>query len=145
VTPRKSPALPPLTVLLLTVSLLIGSTAACAATTYDTSISTQTVAPTTTVLPVGSALDLLPELVTAAAGLSALIAEQGDKLAVVERMEALWAAVHDEVVKGDRDLATEIEAEIAKARASATFNRPGAADKAFRNLSALVKAYLAGA
>ena len=139
-TPRKSLALLLLTVLLPTIS-----TASCAGTTYDTSISTQTVAPTTTVLPVGSAADLLPELLTAAAGLSALIAEQGDKLAVVERMEALWAAVHDEVVDGDRDIATEIEAEIAKARAAATFNRPGAADKAFRNLTALVQAYLAGA
>jgi hypothetical protein len=140
VTPRKSPAL-----LLLTVSLLTVSTTSCAGTTYDTSISTQTVAPTTTVLPAGDAADLLPELVAAAAGLSALIAEQGDKLAVVERMEALWAAVHDEVVDGDRDIASEIEAEIVKARAAATFNRPGAADKAFRNLTALVKAYLAGA
>ena len=144
-TPRKSLALPPLTVSLLTVSLLTVATASCAGTTYDTSISTQTVAPTTTVLPVGTAAELLPELVTASAGLSALIAEQGDKLGVVERMEALWAAAHDEVVDGDRDIATEIEAEIAKARAAATFNRPGAADKVFRNLSALVKAYLAGA
>ena len=109
----------------LTLLALMLSTASCAATTYDTSISTQTVAPTTTVLPVGSAAELLPELVTAAAGLSALILDGGDKFALVEHLEALWAAVHDEVVGKDRDIATEIEAEIAKARSAATVNRPG--------------------
>jgi hypothetical protein len=117
-------------------------TASCAATTYDTSISTQTLAPTTTVLPTGTAAELLPMLVTEAAGLSALIVDQGDKLAAVERIEALWGAVRDEVTGKDRDLAIEIEAEIAKGRSAATLNRPGAADKVYRDLNALVQAYL---
>lgn len=119
------------------------STASCAATTYDTSISTETPAPTTTVLPTGTAAELLPKLVTEAARLSALIADQGDKIAAVERIEALWVAVHDEVAATDRDIATEIEAEIARGRKAATSNRPGAADQAYRNLTALVQAYLA--
>ena len=93
------------------------SAASCAATTYDTSISTQTVAPTTTVLPVGTAAELLPELVTDSARLSAVIVDKGDKLALVERIEAVWAAVQSEVVGKDRDIATEIQAEIAKGRA----------------------------
>ena len=134
-TPRRTPI-----VLILATSL-----ASCSATTFDSSISTDTVAPTTTVLPVGTAAELLPELVVAAAGLSALIADHGDKFAAVERIEALWAAVHVEVAGTDRDIATEIEAEIAKGRRAATLNRPGAADKVYRNLSALVQAYLAGA
>lgn len=129
----------------LAVALLAGSLVSCAATTFDTSISTQTAAPTTTVLPTGTAAQLLPELVADAGGLSALIADEGDKFATVERIEALWAAVHDEVAAKDRDIATEIEAEIAKGRTAATFNRPAAADKVFRDLSALVRAYLAGA
>lgn len=129
----------------LALLALTVATASCAATTFDTSISTETLAPTTTVLPVGTAAELLPDLVTAASGLSALIADHGDKFAVVERIEALWAAVRDEVVGTDRDLATEIEAEIAKGRSAARLNRPGAADKVFRNLTALVQAYLAGA
>jgi hypothetical protein len=119
--------------------------ASCAATTYDTSITTHTPAPTTTVLPTGTAAELLPKLVTEAAGLSTLIADSGDKLASVERMEALWAAARDEVTRKDRDIATEIEAEVAKGRAAATFNRPAAADKVYRNLTALVEAYLSGA
>jgi hypothetical protein len=121
------------------------STASCAATTFDTSISTQTAAPTTTVLPVGTAAALLPELVTDSARLSALIVDKGDKLALVERIEAVWAAVQSEVVGKDRDIATEIQAEIAKGRAAATLNRPAAADKVYRNLTALVRAYLEGA
>jgi hypothetical protein len=128
----------------LTVLLAV-STASCAATTYDTSITTQTAAPTTTVLPTGTAAELLPMIVTEAAGLSTLIANGGDKLAAVERMEALWAAARDEVTRNDRELATEIGAEVAKGRAAATFNRPGAADKVYRNLTALVTAYLSAA
>jgi hypothetical protein len=116
----------------------------CAATTYDTSISTETLAPTTTVLPKGTAAQLLPELVSDASKLSTLIADGGDKLAAVERMEALWAAVHDEVTAKDHDLSTEIGAEIAKGRAAAKLNRPGAADKVYRNLTVLVKAFLTG-
>ncbi|HZX55968.1 MAG TPA: hypothetical protein VFE86_14880 [Ilumatobacteraceae bacterium] len=134
-TPRSS-----LAVLAFALSL-----ASCAATTYDTSITTQTAAPTTTVLPTGTAAELLPKLVTEAAGLSTLIADSGDKLAAVERMEALWAAARDEVTKNDREIATEIEAEVAKGRAAATFNRPGAADKVYRDLTALVEAYLSAA
>jgi hypothetical protein len=120
-------------------------TTSCAATTYDTSITTQTGAPTTAVQPTGTAAELLPKLVTEAAGLSTLIADSGDKMASVERMEGLWAAVRDEVARKDRDIATEIEAEIAKGRAAATFNRPGAADKVYRDLTALVEAYLSAA
>lgn len=129
----------------LALALLLSFTASCAATTYDTAISSQTPAPTTTVLPVGSAAELLPQLVTEASTLSTSIAEHGDKLSVVERLEALWAAVHDEVLGTDRDIATEIEAEIAKGRSAAELNRPGAADKVYRNLTALVQAYLAAA
>jgi len=129
----------------LAVLVITLSTASCAATTYDTAITTQTPAPTTTVLPKGTAAELLPLLVKQAAGLSTLIANQGDKMASVERMEALWAAVRDEVGRTDREIAIEIEAEIAKGRAAATLNRPGSADKVYRNLTALVQAYLSAA
>ena len=127
----------------LALLFLLGTSGvSCAATTYDTSISAGTPAPTTTVLPTGTAAELLPQLVTEARGLSALIVDQGDKIAAVERIEALWAAVRNEVVGKDRDIATEIEAEIAKGRSAATLNRPAAADKVYRNLTALVQAYL---
>ena len=88
---------------------------------------------------------LLPMLVTDAAQLSAVIVDAGDKFAIVERIEALWAAVRDEVTAKDRDIAIEIGAEIAKGRTAARLNRPGAADKVYRNLTALVQAYLAAA
>jgi hypothetical protein len=129
----------------LTISVLAVSTASCAATTYDTSISTATLAPTTTVLPTGTAQELLPQLVTVAAGLSALIVDSGDKLAAVERMEALWGAVRTEVNGKDRDLGTQIEAEIAKGRHAAQFSVPGAADKVYIALKNLVQAYLTAA
>jgi hypothetical protein len=129
----------------LTIFVLAVSTASCAATTYDSSISTATLAPTTTVLPTGTAEELLPQLVTVAAGLSALILDSGDKLAAVERMEALWAAVRTEVTGKDRDLATEIGAEIAKGRHAAVFDVPAGADKVYIALKNLVQAYLTAA
>jgi hypothetical protein len=129
----------------LAIFVLAVSTASCAATTYDTSISTGTLAPTTTVLPTGTAAELLPQLVTVAGNLSTLIVDAGDKLAAVERMEALWAAVQVEVTGKDRDLATEIGAEVAKGRHAAQFNVPAAADKVYGSLRDLVQAYLAGA
>jgi hypothetical protein len=129
----------------LTIVVLAASTASCAATTYDTSISTATLAPTTTVLPTGTAVELLPQLVTVAAGLSALIADEGDKLAAVERMEALWGAVRTEVTGKDRDIATEIGAEIAKGRHAAVFNVPAAADKVYIALKNLIQAFLTAA
>ncbi len=126
----------------LALLVLATSTTACAATTYDTSISAETLAPTTTVIPKGTPAELLPQLVTESAGLSALIVDKGDKIASVERMEALWAAVSTEVTDVDRDLANEINAQVVKARDAATFNRPAAADKVYRNLNVLVQAYL---
>ena len=129
----------------LAILLLATSTVSCAATTYDSSISTGTLAPTTTVLPTGTAAQLLPHLVAESAGLSALIADGGDKTAAVERMEALWGAARSEVNGNDRDIGTEIEAEIAKARNAAKFNVPAAADKVYRSLRDLVRAYLTAA
>ena len=129
----------------LALILLATSTVSCAATTYDSSISTATPAPTTTVLPRGTAAELLPQLVTESAGLAALIADGGDKTAAVERMEALWAAVRTEVTGKDRDLGTQIEAEVAKGRHAAQFNGPAAADKVYRSLRDLVQAYLTAA
>ncbi|MBK5331411.1 MAG: hypothetical protein JJD93_05535 [Ilumatobacteraceae bacterium] len=129
----------------LALILLATSTVSCAATTYDSSISTGTPAPTTTVLPKGTAAELLPQLVTESAGLAALISDGGDKTAAVERMEALWAAVRSEVNGKDLDLGTQIEAEIAKGRHAAQFNVPAAADKVYRSLRDLVQAYLTAA
>ncbi len=128
----------------LSVLILSVSTVSCAATTYDTSITAKP-APTTTVLPTGTAAVLLPQLVTEASTLSSLIVGQGDKLAAVERIEALWAAVSAEVTGKDRDLATEIGAEVVKGRTAAVLDRPASADKVYRDLTALVKAYLASA
>jgi hypothetical protein len=45
----------------------------------------------------------------------------------------------------DRDLGTQIEAEIAKGRHAAQFDVPGAADKVYIALKNLVRAYLTAA
>jgi hypothetical protein len=129
----------------LALLLVAAAATSCAATTYDQSIAQDSAAPpTTTVVPTGTPAELLPRLVDEASHLSALIASGGDKQSAVDRLQALWSAVQAEVTRRDRDIATEIGAEIEKGRKAAQFNRPGSADKAYRNLSALVQAYLAG-
>ena len=95
-------------------------------------------------LPSGTAAELLPQLVTEAAKLSTLIADGGDKTAAVERIEALWAAVRS---RGDWQGPRARHGDRSRDRqgpTAAEFNRAAAADKVYRNLTALVQAYLTG-
>ena len=116
---------------------------ACAPTQYDETVATGTVAETTTTLPNGSAEDLLPRIVSEAAALSELIANKGDDGAAAERITALWAAAVDEVSVTRPDLLPDLQANVERCSVAAKFNRPADADKAFRNLTVLVDAYLA--
>jgi hypothetical protein len=115
----------------------------CAPTTYDESVVAESVAPTSSTLPTGTATELLPALVQETGTLSEIIANKGDKQAAVQRIEALWAAVADEVSAARPDLAADMATNVARCADAAQFNRPADADKALRNLTVLVEAYLA--
>jgi hypothetical protein len=116
---------------------------ACVDTKYDSSIPREpTTAPTTT-LPTGTAEELLPRLLTTAGTLSATISAAGDKGAVVAQIQSLWAAAQQQVSATRPELLGGFEANVAKFADAARFNRAADADKAYKNLQALIDSYLA--
>ncbi|MEO5900224.1 MAG: hypothetical protein ABIR68_08835 [Ilumatobacteraceae bacterium] len=119
--------------------------ASCASTIYDSSIPSEPPAATTTTLPAGDAATLLPRLVTTAGSLSARITGKGDKTAVADQIVSLWNASKQEVGKNRPELLGDFEANVTRCTDAARFNRAADADKAYKNLDALVTAYFAAA
>ncbi len=125
---------------------------ACGATTYDESIATSTVVVTTTTLPSGTAVELLPRLATSLSELSILIgpvpddlrSDDVDKRRQLADIEALWAAVEREVTADDADAAETLTRMIELARVAVERNRPADADKAAKFAGQVIDDYLAG-
>jgi hypothetical protein len=116
---------------------------ACA-TTIDRSLEVaSTTATTTTTLPVGSAAELLPRLVDEAADMSRRILESDDDRQALERIQALWEASRAEVARTLPELLGSFDGQISMIERAVQFNRPADADKAYRNLVALVDTVLA--
>ncbi len=97
--------------------------------------------PATTIPIEGSASDLLPEMGIDMSRLSAEIAGDGDEDATIDRIEASWAAIQDEVEATHPELAPGIQVTVDMARTAVDANRPADADKAFRLLTDLVDSY----
>lgn len=118
--------------------------AACSGTTYDPTFATTatTAAVTTTTIPTGSAAELLPLLRTEAASLSGVMIAEGDEDAVVERILALWEATKAEIGQARPDLVPGFDQNIALVEKAVQFSRAADADKASKNLDALVAAFL---
>ena len=125
-------------------ALALVTLAACGGTTYDPTFATSatTAAPTTTVLPVGTAAELLPRLRTEAASLSGVMIDEGDEDGVYERILALWDAVKTEVGQARPDLLPGFEQNIALVGKAVQFSRAADADKASKNIDALVSSFL---
>ena len=123
---------------------------ACGTTTYDETVATSTVVATTTTLPEGTAVELLPRLVTGLSDLSLLIGpvpagfDRGDvdKTSRLAEVEALWAAVEREVVADDPDVADSIVRMLDLARLAVERSRPADADKAAKFVADVVRDYL---
>lgn len=117
---------------------------ACSPTTYDS--SAETVPPadatTTTTLPSGTAAELLPLMLAEVQGLPLKVMNaEGDGTAAT-RIEQLWAAVRPEIEANRPELVEDFEFVVRRSRAAADRNRPADADRAFKNLTSLVEAYL---
>lgn len=124
----------------LALACLLG---ACGATTYDQSLAPDTAVATTTTVPTGTAADLLPKIREASAGLSGVMIDNGDDAAVAEQIDALWAAVRDEVGRGRPDLVDGFDQAVALVDKAVRYSRSADADKAARNLAVLVDAWFA--
>ncbi|MDO8362967.1 MAG: hypothetical protein Q7V88_08715 [Actinomycetota bacterium] len=126
-------------------ALMVVFTAGCAATTYDTSVTTTT-APsvtTTTLAPSGEASELLPEMLQEVRDLSRRVAEKDGAQAAAAYIEALWAAALPQVEATRPELVSDFEFVVRRCRSAADRNRPADADRAYNNLVSLVDAYLA--
>ncbi len=117
---------------------------ACA-TTYDSTMATDPSATSTTsTLPSGTAAELLPQLAAEASALSAVMIAQGDASAQTDRIQQLWDAARVEVGAHRPDLLADFLANVARIHRAVQFKRSADADKAAKNLTVLVNAYLVG-
>ncbi len=135
----------------LAVATLALLASACASTTYEDGTGTAPASsgsaaverPTTTTATVtGSATELLPELATSAEALSGVMIDEGDDQGLAAHIAALWAAVEQEVTATRPDLAEQFATNVALIAKAVEFHRAADADKAGKNLRALVDAYL---
>jgi hypothetical protein len=128
----------------LALAAMCGATAC--ATTIDSSLATTTTLAsqsTTTTLPVGDAATLLPQLLEEASTLSRRVRQNDGDRDALERMDALWAASRSEVGSTAPELLGSFDGQLALAGRAVQYNRPADADKAYRNLTALVDSFLA--
>ena len=97
--------------------------------------------PTTTIPMPATAGARLAEIVELATGLGDLIVDGGDR-AVLDRIDALWAASSAEVGDVEPALGREVVHQLALLHLGVERNRPAEADKATQNLTAVLQAYL---
>jgi len=125
----------------LAAASVVGASA-CRPTTYDESVATTGVAAPTTTLPSGTAAELLPLMLEEVAVLSQRVINSDGDGAAADRIEQLWAAIVDEVAAERPELLADFEFVVSRCRLAADRNRPADADRAFKNLTVLVEAYL---
>ena len=126
----------------LIVALLTG----CGDTTYDATLSTPAVpaSSTATTLPAGSAEDILGEMLTQAQSLSTVILARGDDSAVLAEIQDDWQVVRPEIESRRPELIPDFDGVLRVLGTATKFNRAADADKAAKNLKALVASYLGG-
>ena len=115
---------------------------ACSPTTYDDALVADTAPATTTTLPTGTMEQLLADLLAESGALSGVMIADGDEGAAGERIASVWAAVRSDVQAARPDLVDEFDAAVAMCDRAIEFSRAADADKAARNITALVDAVL---
>ena len=123
-------------------ALALGSLSACGPTTYDESAATTEAPATAAVAPAGTTSELLELMLAEVAGLGAKVAANSGDGAAADRIEALWAAVADDIEATRPELVEDFLFVVSRAREAADRNRPADADRAYKNLQILVDAYL---
>ena len=123
--------------------LALGLVSACSPTTYDSSAETvPEIDATTTTLPSGTAAELLPLMLAEVQGLPLKVMNADGDGDAARRIEQLWAAVRPEIEANRPELVADFEFVVRRTRDAADRNRPADADRAFKNLTSLVQAYL---
>ena len=121
------------------VALTTVPLAACTAT-YDASLvdDTTVLVETTTTLPTGTTDELLTRLLDQVSALSGVMIDGGDRRAALVQIELLWTAVEPGVRSERADLVPSFERAIEMCQRAVQYQRAADADKAARNIAALV-------
>ena len=128
----------------IVLTLALGVLVACSPTTYDSSAETvPAVDATTSTLPSGTAAELLPLMLAEVQGLPLKVMNAKGDGDAATRIEQLWAAIQPEIEANRPELVSDFEFVVRRTRDAADRNRPADADRAFKNLTSLVEAYLA--
>jgi hypothetical protein len=125
----------------LAIALL--ATASSPTTNDESKATDPSSAPVTTVVPAGTPEELLPLMLAEVQALPSRVSNNDGAGAAAERIEQLWAAIEPAIRATDPDLVMDFEFVVRRCRAAADHKRPADADRAFKNLDALVDAYLA--
>ena len=124
------------------VALTLTLVAGCSPTTYDSAAATTQAVATTATVPTGDLAELLSARQAELPGSSKKVAAgQGDRDAAA-RIEEYWAAIEPEVQDSRPELVADFEFVVRLCREAADRNRPADADRASKNLDALVAAVL---
>jgi hypothetical protein len=123
--------------------LAAAALAGCTGTTYDASLETtipDTSPTTTTTLPASTGA-LLAELLLAAQAMSGVISDGGDDAGLLADIEARWDAARAAMETERPELVADFDTAIRVLTTAALYDRAADADKASKNLAALVAAY----
>lgn len=122
------------------VALTAFSLTACTAT-FDASLveDTTVIVQTTTTLPTGTTDELLVRLLDQTSALSGVMLDGGDRRAALAQIELLWTAAEPGVRSERADLVQGFERAIEMCQRAVQYQRAADADKAARNIAALVE------
>ena len=116
--------------------------AACSPTTYDSAAATTQAPATTATVPTGTFAELLPRMQAEVHGLAEKVASGQGDLDAAARIEEYWAVIRPDVAAGWPALVEDFEFVVRLCRDAAERNRPANADRASKNLDALVATIL---
>ncbi|MEX0847968.1 MAG: hypothetical protein WD023_09335 [Ilumatobacteraceae bacterium] len=127
-------------VVVATALVVIAPLAGCA-TTYDEALVADTAPATTTTLPTGTTAEILERLRTQSVALSGVMIDGGDTTEAYDSLADLWAAARPDVQAARPDLIDGFDRSLAMSKKAVDYKRAADADKAARNIDALVSAY----
>ena len=127
----------------LTAGLLVVLTVGCTPTTYDESaIPSETEATSTTALVSNDPVEVLPVMLDEIAGLAQRVVDNDGAVSAATRIEEMWAAIEPSVRDTRPELVSGFDFVVRRCRDAADRKRPADADRAFKNMEALVESYL---
>ena len=126
------------------IAALLATSAGCTPTTYDAADETTApTTPTSSTVMSNDPVAVLPVMLDEVADLARRVSESDGDAAAATRIEVMWAAIKEPVRVARPELVSDFDFVVRRCRAAADRNRPADADRAFKNLQALVDSYLA--